>query len=316
MRFLGHGIIFTIVMCSAAFGHTEEKALTFATQEVAPKLYMLSGVGGFTGGNIALSIGDDGVVMIDDSMPPLLDVLKKAIAGVTPKPVDFLINTHIHGDHTGNNASIGASGTRIVAHQNLRQRMLEKGVSGEKVPASALPVITFSDEMTFHLNGHEAHLVHVAHAHTDGDAMIHFVQDNVIHAGDVVFRGLFPYIDLDSGGSVDGYIAAQQRLLAMSDENTKIIPGHGPLSTKKDIEKDHAMLQDSRDIVALLIKKKKTEAEVVALNPLKKYHDTYNWGFISTEKMTRQLYRSLVSADEHAKHAVEKKHSAHSDHSH
>ncbi|MFT5084612.1 MAG: cyclase [Lentisphaeria bacterium] len=275
----------------------DNAALSFASTKVGPGLYMLSGVGGFTGGNIGLSIGEDGVVMIDDSMPPMLDIMKTAISSITDKPVDFLINTHIHGDHIGNNQAISEAGARIVAHENLRLRMLDKGIQTDKgmtpAPKGTLPVITFSQSIDFHLNGEDAHIFHAAKAHTDGDAVIVFKNANVIHAGDTLFNGLFPFIDFDNGGSVEGYIAAQKTLLSISNNTTKIIPGHGPLATRGDIEKSLAMLEKSKTLVESLIKKGKSEDEIVALNPLAEFHDSWNWGFITTEKMTRQLAKGL-----------------------
>ncbi|MFT5450950.1 MAG: cyclase [Enterobacterales bacterium] len=276
----------------------EEQKRSFSTTEVAPGLYMLMGVGGFTGGNIGLSIGEDGVVMIDDSMPPMLDIMKTAIATLTDKPVDFLINTHVHGDHIGNNAAIGKTGTWIVAHENLRTHLLENGVSTNKgnvpAPKDALPMITFSESMAFHLNGYDAHIFHVKRAHTNGDIVIFYKDPNIMHMGDVMFNGLFPYIDISKGGSVDGYIAAQQQALKLINHKTKIIPGHGPLAYKADLERSNAMIIDARNLIDNLIKAGKSEAQVVELNPLAKYHDAWNWGFITTEKMTRQVYKSLT----------------------
>jgi len=281
----------------------EESKLSFSTTEVAPGLYMLKGVGGFTGGNIALSIGDDGVVMIDDSMPPMLDIMQTAIKTVTDKPVDFLINTHVHGDHTGNNETMGKNGTWIVAHKNLRRHLLDKGVKTADgmvpAPADALPVITFAQSMSFHLNGYEAELFHVPHAHTDGDAVIHYKSANVIHTGDTLFNGIFPFIDLNSGGSIDGYIAAQKKVLSLSDDNTKIIPGHGHLANKSDLQSSIAMLEDAKQMIAALIKQGKTEEQVVEINPLAEKYQHLSWKFISTERITRAFYKGLVKAAAH-----------------
>jgi len=281
----------------------EKQPLHFSTTEVAPGLHMLMGVGGFTGGNIGLSIGEDGVILIDDSMPPMLDIMKTAIKSVTDQPVDFLINTHVHGDHTGNNEAMAKSGTHIVAHQNLRKHLIAKGIRGKDgmvpAPKAALPVITFSDEMSFHLNNEEAHIFHVAHAHTDGDAVIHFTSSNVIHTGDTLFNGMFPYIDLNSGGSVEGFIAAQQKILSLADDKTKIIPGHGPLANKADLQASINMLEDSKSIIKKLLASGKNEEDIVSLNPLKKYHDKWNWGFITTERMTRQLVKGLAKKQSH-----------------
>jgi len=149
--------------------------------------------------------------------------------------------------------------------------------------------------VTFHVNGHEAYVFHVHHAHTDGDDVIHFRDDNVIHAGDIMFHKLFPYIDLDNGGSVDGFIAAQQKLIEMADEETVIIPGHGALASKADLAEDLAVLIDSRKRVKALVDAGKSQEEILAENPLADFHDQYNWSFITTEKMTNTLYRALTS---------------------
>lgn len=287
-----------LINFSNAEAAEQPKEINFAITEVSPGLHMLMGVNGFTGGNIALSIGDDGVVMIDDSMPPMLDILKQAIGKVTDQPVDFLINTHVHGDHTGNNEAMGKSGTRIVAHDNLRLHMLTKGNTTQEgvkpVANAALPVITFSHEMSFHLNGEDAHIFHVANAHTNGDIVIHFKQANVIHTGDTFFNGMFPYIDLANGGSVAGAIAAQKQILQLTDDKTKIIPGHGALASKKDLQASISMFETAEQLISKLIAQGKTEDEVVALNPLAKFDKKWSWQFITTEKMTRQLYQGLT----------------------
>ncbi len=279
---------------SQAKAAEEKTKLSVSATEVVPGLYMLQGVGGFVGGNMGLSVGADGVILIDDSLAPNLDIVKAGIKTVTDKPIDYLINTHVHGDHIGNNESLGKQGAQIVAHDNLRIRQFKEAAAKNTSPAkSALPVITFSHSMHFYLNGNDAHIFHVEHAHTDGDAVIHFKQANVIHAGDVMFNSLFPYIDLSRGGSVDGYIAAQKKILSLTDNKTKIIPGHGPLASKQDLAEAVAMLEDSKKLISDLIAKGKSEDEAVKLNPLAKYHDQWNWGFITTEKMIRQVYKGI-----------------------
>jgi glyoxylase-like metal-dependent hydrolase (beta-lactamase superfamily II) len=259
---------------------------------------MLIGVGGFTGGNVGLSVGDDGVILIDDVMPSTLNLLQDAIKGITTEPIDFLINTHVHGDHTGNNEVYGHAGAHIVAHENLRKYLLTKGVKtseGSKpVAKSAFPVITFADSIDFHLNGNDAHVFHVPHAHTDGDVVINFTNANVIHMGDVLFNRIFPFIDLTGGGSLDGYIAAEQKVLKLVNDETKIIPGHGVLANKKDLENSIAMLEYARDTIGALVKEGKTEAEIVALNPLKDKYSDWAWSFITLEKMTQQIYQSFA----------------------
>ncbi|MEZ5470261.1 MAG: MBL fold metallo-hydrolase [Marinicella sp.] len=280
----------------------EEPKVSFATTQVGEGIYMLQGEGGFTGGNLGLLVGDDGVVLIDDSMPPFMDIMTQAIKELTDQSIDFLINTHVHGDHTGNNTAMGGH-THIVAHDNLRAHMVKNGIqTGEGMipaPKDALPVLTFSDQMTFHFNGQPATAIHVPHAHTDGDAFIHFNKANVIHTGDVFFNGLFPFIDLDSGGSVDGYIHAQMKIISMSDDDTKIIPGHGPLGNKKDLQAAVDMLIDAKNIIAKHIEKGDSLETILEANPLQKYHDDWNWGFITTERMTKQLFNGLSKTHSH-----------------
>ncbi len=276
----------------------QDSGISFKSTTVAPGLYMIEGVGGFSGGNLGLLTGEDGVVLIDDGLPPLTDMLLAAVGKLTDDPVEFLINTHVHGDHIGGNEALGKQDATIVAHDNLRRRLMTDGMTTPTgdvpAPKAALPVVTFSDSVTFHLNGRAAPVFHVEHAHTDGDAVIHFRDDNVIHAGDVMFNGLFPFIDLDAGGSVDGYIAAQQRILALADEETRIIPGHGPLADKNDLRAAAEMLEDAYGRVRALVDAGQSEEEILAAEPLASYHDDWNWGFITTERMTKTLVRSLT----------------------
>jgi len=294
--------LFTLsIMAVACFSlpAIAEDKLHYKATEVAAGLYMLQGVGGFAGGNIGLSVGSDGVVMIDDAMPSTLDILKLAIAKITDKPIDYLINTHIHGDHTGNNQPFSDAGAHIVAHENVRERFLANGYQTpegmQKAPKAVLPVISYTSGMTFHLNGEDAIVIHVANAHTDGDSIVHFKTADVIHTGDTFFNGMYPYIDVGNGGSVDGYIAAQKKILSIANDKTKIIPGHGPLANKANLAADVKMLEEVRAVIASLIAQGKKEDEVVASNPLKKFDKKWSWGFITSEKMARQVYQSLVN---------------------
>ncbi|WP_154222498.1 MBL fold metallo-hydrolase [Marinicella rhabdoformis] len=308
-------ILITAVLSTLTFNgmakepKTEEKPpVEVATTEVVPGIYMLSGVNGFIGGNIGLLTGEDATILIDDAMPPFLDKLKNAVQNVAGKPIDFLVNTHVHGDHTGNNEALGKGHehgkTHIVAHENLRHHMITKGVQGPEgmvpAPESALPVMTFSDQMTFHFNKQPATVFHVPKAHTDGDAVIHFSEANVIHTGDTFFNGLFPYVDLDSGGSVDGYIHAQLKVISMANDETKIIPGHGPLADKADLQKAVDMLIDSKQLIQKAINDGQNLDQILKANPLQKYHDDWNWGFISTERMATQLFNDLSHQKAHA----------------
>ncbi|MEQ8206519.1 MAG: MBL fold metallo-hydrolase [Woeseia sp.] len=261
--------------------------IQFKSTQLGTGLYMLEGVGGFSGGNLGLLIGDDGVVLIDDGLEPLAGKTLAAVQKVSGAPVDFVINTHVHGDHLGGNVALHQHGATIVAHDSIRQRLLDSDAERD-----ALPELTFAEEVTFHLNNHKARVLHVEHAHTDGDAIIHFADANVIHTGDAMFNGLFPFIDLDSGGSVAGYIDAQTLLLGMSDAETRIIPGHGPLANRGDLIRARDMLADARDRIQALLDDGATAEEILSQNPLADYAE-WSWDFITTERMTEQLVRGL-----------------------
>ena len=266
----------------------------FEATELAPGIFMLAGSGDeFVGGGVGLLVGEEYVVLIDDVIVPTAPQLLEKVQEIAGRAVDFVINTHVHGDHVGGNEQAAKNGAIIVAHDNLRRRM-EADPKLNTGPG-ALPVITFSDNVTFHVNGQQAFVFHVANAHTDGDAVIHFRDANVIAAGDISFRGMFPFIDLDSGGSVAGYKAAMRRVIEIADDETKIITGHGPAGTRAGLEQDLAMLVDAEARVKALVDQGLTADEIVAANPLADYHDDYNWGFITTERMTRTLIRSLTT---------------------
>jgi glyoxylase-like metal-dependent hydrolase (beta-lactamase superfamily II) len=243
------------------------------TQQLTDGVYMLMG----QGGNIGLSVGEDGAFVIDDQFAPLTEKILAAIAEVTDQPVRFVFNTHWHGDHTGGNENLGEAGALIVAHENVRERMsveqvLERiGRPVSTTPASpegALPVVTFTADVSFHINDDELHAFHVEHAHTDGDAIVHFVGANVVHMGDTFFRDRFPFIDTASGGSIDGLIAAAGRALAVMDADTQIIPGHGPLSTREDLRAYRDALKTMRDAVAELMAQGMDLAEIQAARPI------------------------------------------------
>ncbi len=278
--------------------------IDFKTTEVAKGIYMLSGKNGFTGGNLGLLVGDEAVVLIDDSMPQFLDKMQSSIQSVTERPIDYVLNTHVHGDHTGNNAAVSNAGAHIIAHDNVRKRLIKKGVRKDDemkpAPKNTLPVITFQEAIHLYFNDQPMNVLHVPHAHTDGDSVIHFTKANVIHAGDVFFNGRFPFIDIDSGGSVEGMITALKKIDSMADNKTKIIPGHGDLGDKKALKAALDMLTDSREKIQVLIDQGLDEAAIVAENPLAKYHDDWNWGFITTEKMVKQLVKGLSEDKPHS----------------
>jgi cyclase len=270
------------------------------SEKIAEGVYMLKGAGG----NIGLSVGADTAFLIDDQYAPLTPKVKAAVAALTSKPVRFVLNTHWHGDHTGGNKDLGESGTLIVAHENVRKRMSTDQfieAFGMKEPAAdpaALPVVTFTDAVTFHLNGDEIYAFHVAPAHTDGDSIVQFRKANVLHGGDTFFNGMYPFIDLSSGGSVNGMIAAADRMLALAGDGTKIIPGHGPLGTKADLKAYRDMLATSRDRVAALVKAGKTLEQVTAAKPTADLDAKWGQGFIKPDPWVSILYKDLARAAE------------------
>jgi len=282
-----------ILLLLGALTSAQEFATSVKSSEVVPGMYMLEGADGFGGGNIALLVGDEHVLLIDDGIPPVGPSVLETAADLAGRSIDFVVNTHVHGDHVGSNATIAETGAIVVAHDNIRARLLDQ--PDEAGGPAGLPVLTFADAVTFHVNGHEAFVFHVPAAHTDGDAVIHFRDVDVIHTGDLHFNYLFPFIDLDNGGSVAGYIAGQQRILGMANDDTIIIPGHGPLASKSDLQTALDMLVDAVARVKQLVDQGMTQEQVLAENPLASYHEQWNWGFITTESMTHTLYRSLTA---------------------
>lgn len=271
----------------------QDSEIRIQSAEVVPGLYMLDGADGqFAGGNMGLLTGDDGVILIDDGLEEVGPALLEAIAELVGEPVDFLINTHAHGDHVGSNLALHDQGAVIVAHENIR-RAMAAATGDEAAPAEALPSITFVDGVNIYKNGIAIRVIHVASAHTDGDSILYFPDINVIHTGDVLFSGLFPFIDLDGGGSVPGFLAALDSVIALADADTKIIPGHGPLCGRAEAQRARDVLADSLARVQRMVDDGRTEEQIVAENPLSLYHDDWNWGFITTERMTRTLVRSL-----------------------
>ncbi len=277
-------------------GQGAPEEVRIETVEVAAGLYMLVG----QGGNIGVSAGEDGVFLIDDQFAPLTPKIQAAIAEVSDQPVRFLVNTHWHYDHTGGNENWGQEGAVIVAHDNVRRRLATGGLIEffkNQIPPSpkaALPVITFADSVTFHLNGDELHVFHVPPAHTDGDSIIHFKKANVVHMGDLYFSGLYPFIDGSSGGSVDGVIAAAERVHAMIDDETKIIPGHGGLSNRAELAAYIEMLKGVRAKVGALVEAGKSLEEVQAAQPTAAWDDPWGKTFLNGEQFTAIVYGILA----------------------
>jgi len=278
--------IYTLFAFSATLiAYTQNKDVTIKTQKLSENVYMLEG----QGGNIGVSIGDDGVLVIDNQYAYLTKKILAAIKALSDKPIKIVMNTHHHGDHTGGNENMGKLGATIIAHDNVRKRLQEKS------PKIALPTITFNDKLNVHINGEQVMIFHIENAHTDGDVLLYFTKSNVLHTGDTFFNGRYPYIDLNSGGSIDGYINAAKAGLMVIDDDTKIIPGHGKLSNKAEYKNYLGILETLKTNMLKAISEGKTEDEAANDNSITKVFDDlgYGSGFVNSERIKRTLYKSL-----------------------
>jgi glyoxylase-like metal-dependent hydrolase (beta-lactamase superfamily II) len=266
------------------------------TVKLTDNVYMLTGVGG----NIGLAIGDEAVFLVDDQYAPLTEKVLAAIGKLTAKPVRFVLNTHWHGDHTGGNENLGRGGAIVVAHENVRKRMSAEQFSDftksttPPSPRGALPVVTFSGgSLNFHLNGEELRAFHVPHAHTDGDTMIHFAAADVIHTGDVFWNGLYPLIDVASGGSVEGTIAACDRALALAGPRTQVIPGHGPLAGAAELRAYRDMLATVSGRVRAQLAAGRSAAEIAASDASAEFDAKWGHRFIPGKRFLEMLAADL-----------------------
>lgn len=279
----------------AAAQQQDFSTVEIKAEKVADGVYMLTGAGG----NIGLSVGRSGAFVIDDQYAPLTDKILAAIRAITPDPVRFVLNTHWHGDHTGGNENMGKAGALLVAHENVRRRMSAEQLSATfnrstpPSPEAALPVVTFTDAVTFHWNGDEIRVRHVPPAHTDGDSIVHFVKADVVHMGDLFFNGGYPFIDTSSGGMVDGVIAAAEQALAGIGKRTRIIPGHGPLATRADLQAYRDVVKTLRDRIAKLKAEGKGRDEAVAAKPTADHDAKWGTGFMKGDVFTGLVYDSL-----------------------
>lgn len=284
-----------LALAVAAGAQTDFSKVEIKATALGSGLSMLAGAGG----NIVASAGEDGVFVVDDEFAELHPKIRAALSKLSDRPVRFVINTHWHGDHTGDNANLAGDGAVIVAQDNVFRRMsTEQFIRhlNRTVPASpkaALPVVTFNDEATLHLNGEAVHLVHVKDAHTDGDVLVHFPGAAVLHMGDCFFNGMYPIIDTGSGGTIDGYIAAVDRGLALAAPGTKVVPGHGPLGTREDLAAFGAMLKEARAAIAALKSGGKSIDETVAAKPTAPLDERWGNSFVKPEAFVRTVYDTL-----------------------
>ncbi|HER20406.1 MAG TPA: MBL fold metallo-hydrolase [Chromatiales bacterium] len=278
------------VVIAVGFTTTSAQDRDVTITPVAGSVYMLEGMGG----NIGVCIGDDGVILVDDQMAPVLDKIREAIAGLSAGDLRFIINTHYHGDHVGNNETLGDEAT-IIAHSNTRRRLITaqdiKGETRAPLDPSGWPVITFDDAVTIHFNGEDIQVSHVSAGHTDGDAVVYFTASNVLHLGDQLFTGHFPYVDLDHGGTVAGYAANLSGVLDEFPADARVIPGHGPLSTVDDVRTQRDMVVETVKIVRGRMAAGKSLEETQA-EGLPSQYDAFDWDFISTDRWIETIWKS------------------------
>lgn len=287
-----------LCLTSAAAQDQDYSKVQLKVTKVAGTVYMLEGS---DAGNIGASVGEDGIVIVDDQYAPLADKIQAALKGLTDKPIRFIINTHYHGDHTGGNAYFQKQAP-IIAQDNVRKRLETGGPAGnggsvhfdaKPAPKEALPIITFDHDVTVHLNGEDIRALYFPAGHTDGDSVIFFPKSNVVHMGDDFVTYGFPFIDIDSGGSINGMIDGVEKVLAQVPADVKIIPGHGPVSNVDDVKAYLSMLKGTRDVVAKAIQKHQTldqMKQAKLLDPWKKY----SGDFINEDAFLETLYNSLT----------------------
>ena len=275
--------VVSVLLCIVAWAQRDYTRIEIETTHVAGNIYMLKGAGG----NIGVSVGPDGILLVDDQFAPLAEKIRTALKELSERPLKFLLNTHFHGDHTGGNVIFGAE-AHIIAHTNVRKRLQMESPAKE-----GLPVLTFDDSLSIHFNDEEIRVIHFPNSHTDGDSVIFFTGSNVVHMGDLFFSGRFPYVDLNNGGDVEGLIRHLEQLLTELPPDVKLIPGHGPLSDIDDLKTYHQTLVETRDLIRNQIEAGKSLEEIKAAGLPQKWR-SWGAGFISTGRWIEIVHRSLV----------------------
>jgi len=276
-----------LILSSVAFAQMDYSKIEMKSEKVAGTVHIITGTNEaeqFTGGNIAVSVGEDGVLMVDTKFAGLVEKITSVMKGIGNETPKYILNTHIHGDHTGGNALLNEVGT-VIAHTNVRKRMQENK------PEESWPVITFDKSLTFHMNGEDIQAMHHPSGHTDGDAVIFFKGSNIIHMGDLFFNGMFPFVDLNSGGNVQGYMDNIKKVMDSAPADVTIIPGHGPIATMDDLKAWHTMLQETTDYVRARMKDGKTLDQLKEISLPEKYSG-FHWGFITTDKWIETIFNS------------------------
>ena len=298
-RIILAGAVAALTHFLAPASAAQEQEVEYIPTALSPTVTMIKG----RGGNIAVSSGEDGVFIIDDQLKPLTDQLLAAIREISDRPIRFVINTHYHGDHVGGNETLGAAGSVIIAHDNIRERMSTDQFShfwNETTaawPKDSLPVVTFNDRVTLHLNGESVEIIHVPRGHTDGDSVVFFPQSNVLHMGDILFNGLYPFIDLDGGGTIQGMISAVAEGISLADADTQVIAGHGPLSDRDGLQEYHAFLVKARDNVQVLVDQGMSLEQVIEAQPTAEWDEILGKVWITPAQLVTFIYNSLTGVD-------------------
>ena len=284
--------VFVFILIKSIIGQSRFDNVQIIESKLSDHVYMLEGAGG----NIGLVVGSEGALLIDDQYGPLADKIKAKVTELADGPIAYVANTHWHGDHTGGNEYFGGEGAVIIAHQNVRKRMSTAQTRGDRVtppsPEVALPVITFGDDLQLYFSGVEIAAIRVDNAHTDGDAMIWMPKENILHMGDCFFHQRYPYIDLSSGGSVNGVIDAVNAALLIVDDQTQIIPGHGPMASKSDLEQYLVFLKDIRTRVKAYIALGR-DVDTIDADKVVEGYEEWAWGFIDADRLVQIFYSSL-----------------------